>query len=252
MGRGTRVFPGKFLSTPSVRRATSGQYTQLSQTVFLSTPSVRRATRAFLHADLRVSHISIHALRAEGDAVAAPVTLPPIPFLSTPSVRRATAADLRAVSRSRNFYPRPPCGGRPTCSRSRQTHPNFYPRPPCGGRPDAVGSYDRWTIFLSTPSVRRATELISFVSPETLFLSTPSVRRATTAWSMPVAARPISIHALRAEGDAAQNPVFCVRRYFYPRPPCGGRPGSSRLTPPTTTFLSTPSVRRATAGRLPL
>ena len=56
------------------------------------------------------------------------------------------------------------------------------------------------------------------------FLSTPSVRRAT---------RP---------GCQAAAAI----KYFYPRPPCGGRPveRSSKVTIPK--FLSTPSVRRAT------
>ena len=79
----------KFLSTPSARRATSGDvdgqrvigisihalreegdictlgYDQLAQ-IFLSTPSARRATRD--HTQLSPHHrISIHALREEGD-----------------------------------------------------------------------------------------------------------------------------------------------------------------------------------------
>ena len=38
--------PALFLSTPSVRRATSGTIKEFREKVFLSTPSVRRATRA--------------------------------------------------------------------------------------------------------------------------------------------------------------------------------------------------------------
>ncbi len=79
--------------------------------------------------------------------------------------------------------------------------------------------------FLSTPSVRRAT----LWQPDGLgwirrFLSTPSVRRATHGCGHCDPDRPISIHALREEGD-----LWAV----YHR--LGG-----------IQFLSTPSVRRAT------
>ena len=33
----------------------------------------------------------------------------------------------------------------------------------------------------------------------------------------------ISIHALREEGDLRQQRAGCCQRYFYPRPPRGGR-----------------------------
>ena len=78
----------KFLSTPSARRATKLQIIGLDVTQFLSTPSARRATGQWRRVG---SHrlISIHALREEGDCC-------PIVF---PSVIK-------------DFYPRPPRGGR--------------------------------------------------------------------------------------------------------------------------------------------
>ena len=102
-----------FLSTPSARRATDlldrqckhllnfyprpprggrpGKRTlqEVAQYIFLSTPSARRAT---------VSSI----LKLIGGST----------FLSTPSARRATRSAHRSVCRRRNFYPRPPRGGR--------------------------------------------------------------------------------------------------------------------------------------------
>ena len=36
--------------------------------------------------------------------------------------------------------------------------------------------------------------------------------------------RVISIHALRVEGDGAARPHHSNHKYFYPRPPGGGRP----------------------------
>ena len=103
----------KFLSTPSARRATA-ETPSLSQAwIFLSTPSARRAT-ATAAASSAQTKISIHALREEGDRF--PAALPAV---------------------ARNFYPRPPRGGR---------------RPP-HRRPLTKRE------FLSTPSARRATGL---------------------------------------------------------------------------------------------
>ena len=100
---------------------------------FLSTPSVRRATTHVNYAAV-LTGISIHALRAEGDR-----------WPSRPATRR------------RNFYPRPPCGGRPVQTESFAVHSDFYPRPPCGGRRFSMPSAASVAEFLSTPSVRRAT-----------------------------------------------------------------------------------------------
>ena len=80
--------------------------------------------------------ISIHALREEGDSAQCPEEISPSAFLSTPSARRATFMAARWAGmdseisihalreegdcprrlgflRRRNFYPRPPRGGRP-------------------------------------------------------------------------------------------------------------------------------------------
>ena len=154
--------------------------------------------------------ISIHALRVEGD-------------------RRG--GGIRS-SIKRNFYPRPPGGGRPRWALSlglSLTH--FYPRPPGGGR---LGRGNRETELRIT------------------FLSTPSGWRATHSgrwWHM---TRAISIHALRVEGDyrTMTEQQVNVRflstpsgwratlhglsqmdgcdAYFYPRPPGGGRRGRHR------------------------
>ena len=149
--------PAEFLSTPSARRATArrlelarmctdfyprpprggrlkGQKKVVGRYLFLSTPSARRATQKGCTGwDSQV--ISIHALREEGD--------PP---------------QRRGITARRNFYPRPPRGGRPRLSgvplrtleisihalreegdTSKRLRPclsgHFYPRPPRGGRP---------------------------------------------------------------------------------------------------------------------
>ena len=56
----------------------------------------------------------------------------------------------------------------------------------------------------------------------------------------------ISIHALREEGDSITVLVLGFQRYFYPRPPRGGRPNTAPAINASSTFLSTPSARRAT------
>ena len=56
---------------------------------FLSTPSARRATQSVPHRNSRIS-ISIHALREEGDEDSKLACTELTVFLSTPSARRAT------------------------------------------------------------------------------------------------------------------------------------------------------------------
>ncbi len=81
--------------------------------------------------------ISIHALRVEGDRVSPALVREVVAFLSTPSVWRATYGYMDADQAIRNFYPRPPCGGRHI----------------------QVSGIIAVLSFLSTPSVWRATEL---------------------------------------------------------------------------------------------
>ena len=77
--------------------------------------------------------------------------------------------------------------------------------------------------FLSTPSARRATSNNSFSIRFFLFLSTPSARRATIDQQAEIDSYLISIHALREEGDTYRWSTLKKPRYFYPRPPRGGR-----------------------------
>ena len=171
-----------------------------------------------------MEHISIHALREEGDGAPHP-----------------------AGARTQHFYPRPPRGGR----RSRNS------------------SFGKSKVFLSTPSARRATtrglrrlcrgpisihalreegDAYTAECMEALkvFLSTPSARRATYARRRRADGYVISIHALREEGDrhlcrcgAGPGKISIhalreegdrqIQEYkttlnnFYPRPPRGGR-----------------------------
>ena len=124
---------------------------------------------------------------------------------------------------------------------------NFYPRPPRGGRPNRWFIGYRYTRFLSTPSARRATTQVIGTCLGMIFLSTPSARRATCPAALPQHHLPISIHALREEGDMLSRVSWQCQENFYPRPPRGGRPCGAGATLLAFLFLSTPSARRATA-----
>ena len=124
--------------------------------------------------------ISIHALREEGD-------------------RRRPAA----CCPSHHFYPRPPRGGRPV-NPSALVELVLISIHALREEGD-VKLKRRMTIkeiFLSTPSARRATHKLYCHYFAPLFLSTPSARRATGVYTMARVYNPISIHALREEGDA--------------------------------------------------
>ncbi|CUM68773.1 Uncharacterised protein [Faecalibacterium prausnitzii] len=148
----------RFLSTPSARRATPGQppplaglsisihalreegdwYTWGAQSIqvhFYPRPP-RGGRRRGSAAGAPPLAISIHALREEGDAFVRGLWQKMAKFLSTPSARRATGPDSVDVQDWKDFYPRPPRGGR----RSAKT-----------------AESNRWSVFLSTPSARRAT-----------------------------------------------------------------------------------------------
>ena len=107
---------------------------------FLSTPSARRAT-AHKCPHCAGLHISIHALREEGDLPWLSLCSAIGKFLSTPSARRATDAPLIWATSLMYFYPRPLRGGRLTV-----------------GDPSGPES-----VFLSTPSARRATDVYALI-----------------------------------------------------------------------------------------
>ena len=241
----------KFLSTPSARRATSQCCMERAmRRRFLSTPSARRATCPirlprsfgvyFYPRPPRGGRRNTAGRLADrphfyprpprgGRHRAGGCICPMIQFLSTPSARRATS-DGPAYHKGRAyFYPRPPRGGRLL---NFMAHPNplyisihalreegdgiwfvlpaeqrnFYPRPPRGGR--------RFTHHKFLSAFR--------------FLSTPSARRATCSAGQSARRMPISIHALREEGDLL----------------------SMGIVPGMCLFLSTPSARRATGELL--
>ena len=124
-------------------------------------------------------------------------------FQSTPSGGKATAS-LSVHSSSRSTFQSTPSGGKAT-----KRTPSFRPRASVSihafrGEGDRV-----WFVtskqsgaFQSTPSGGKATTpLISKMSSSREFQSTPSGGKATRSAMTERAARQVSIHAFRGEGD---------------------------------------------------
>ena len=168
--------------------------------------------------------ISIHALREEGDASGTQRTPPYGQFLSTPSARRATSDGRCPSVPARNFYPRPPRGGRPTAT---------------------VGETDSYE-FLSTPSARRATHLRR-CAEDALKISIHALREEGDVVSTSGGVRAKNFYPRPPRGGRRKAKAELVKRYdFYPRPPRGGRRINQWMDIGDNKFLSTPSARRAT------
>ena len=174
------------------------------------------------------------------------------------------------------FYPRSPCGERPThadfCApkmsflstlslRRATTHviicvperANFYPRSPCGER-RAVPSRRTRARQISIHALLAESDVLQsaldILTDE--FLSTLSLRRATVGRPCNCCTTSISIHALLAESDPADGKWTRRQVHFYPRSPCGERPHVIICAPERAKFLSTLSLRRATQDATPI
>ena len=126
----------------------------------------------------------------------------PILFLSTLSLRRATKYLHVWYTIVVNFYPRSPCGERPTRTDTVNSFGDFYPRSPCGERRywpcvHVVGCPISIHALLAESDGVMAVP----ITPTYEFLSTLSLRRATGVPSF--------------YNNRCQN--------FYPRSPCGER-----------------------------
>ena len=95
--------------------------------------------------------------------------------------------------------------------------------------------------FLSTPSARRATlrRHAAAARPSDFYPRPPRGGRRPGA-APTTNAIPISIHALREEGDAATISEITPTTDFYPRPPRGGRHWSKAGLTPTIYFYPRP------------
>ena len=126
---------------------------------------------------------------------------------------------------------------------------HFYPRSPCGERPLII-TVEAPGIQISIHALLAESDCSSPLmwpwSP--LFLSTLSLRRATLATGYIPVSKGISIHALLAESDSHSNSACVTPWNFYPRSPCGERRWPATGAGQLAVFLSTLSLRRATAN----
>ena len=193
-------------------------------------------------------HISIHALREEGDSQrqalqllsgyfyprpprggrppTLKITSPPTVFLSTPSARRATVLaaahkqteliSIHALREEGDMY----------SARAPRTSRHFYPRPPRGGR-RCVQLLNQRIEVISIHALREEGDHPAPAQNtgrcRNFYPRPPRGGRPATVWRGSKVVR-ISIHALREEGDRSSTFHTNWRTYFYPRPPRGGRP----------------------------
>ena len=151
-------------------------------------------------------------------------------FLSTLSLRRATLAGPSGPAFLFNFYPRSPCGERLVGAIGQlQCIPDFYPRSPCGERP---GTHAQWPT-------QQEISIHALLAESDLYDTYAKVLRVN-----------ISIHALLAESDDKRCKFSWNDGNFYPRSPCGERPTDMRQRFIKLGFLSTLSLRRATAVQI--
>ena len=173
--------------------------------LFLSTPSGWRATAAAVAEPAAALDISIHALRVEGDSPSPPS------FVTVPISIHA----LRVEGDTNAKY---------TIIRKK----DFYPRPPGGGRPKNIELCKKGVLFLSTPSGWRATgdDRRRRNADVDFYPRLPGGGRPV-ALDTTLTHEGISIHALRVEGDYFGPIGVGVGENFYPRPPGGGRPSKT-------------------------
>ena len=198
----------KFLSTPSARRATlpSGCCTHRGSHFYPRPP--RGGRRLVILHVLCLKKISIHALREEGDFQ--PFQLQDcVEDISIHALREEGDGSFSQFILDLDTFLSTPSARRATAaSRSlSSTSIHFYPRPPRGGRLPTCGRLlPPEEISIHALREEGDTLTINIPAGAYQFLSTPSARRATRQY------RP---------------PWSSTGRYFYPRPPRGGRPAPS-------------------------
>ena len=227
----------RFLSTLSLRRATSGALFFAYGQPYFYPRSPCGERRSAVRARAAALAISIHALLAESDRRPHKSIINSIIFLSTLSLRRATVTARSVFEYDKNFYPRSPCGERPCVGISGAFQSfYFYPRSPCGERPcRQILVTLRYSISIHALLAESDTLIWDVIAEITIsihaLLAESDARRASR--QQPAG---ISIHALLAESDV-KIPANTMSHFdFYPRSPCGERPIYPSSTPPKKYF----------------
>ena len=128
----------------------------MDNTKFLSTLSLRRATSASYNAYM-AENISIHALLAESDRIKFKLDFVNQEFLSTLSLRRATGLGVGLYLTTEISIHALLAESDRLCTILYSCPGNFYPRSPCGERLAKQLDRSPPLTFLSTLSLRRAT-----------------------------------------------------------------------------------------------
>ena len=132
------------------------------------------------------------------------------------------------------------------CRDNSRTSRNFYPRPPRGGRPISRSSANQSSTFLSTPSARRATQQLA-ARGYNVKISIHALREEGDVATSISGTKVLYFYPRPPRGGRpvpTGHPL--PRPYFYPRPPRGGRRLQTLAFTSFLIFLSTPSARRAT------
>ena len=198
------IISGLFLSTPSVRRATPIQTPHRQKKTIPIHALREEGDRGCPETVARGIVISIHALREEGDPITTNKGIALI-GISIHALREEGDGTAENELDTSKLFLSTPSARRATLGRNARLRLGgyFYPRPPRGGRP------------ISSDRPSRQVQNFYPRPPR-------GGRRSAASPGRPCC--PISIHALRGEGDAV------VRLSI----PCD------------VLFLSTPSARRAT------
>ena len=240
------VYYQAFLSTLSLRRATSADYSchNARPDFYPRSPYGERQSN-YQHGENGYQFLSTLSLRRATNTHTYRVYCPA--FLSTLSLRRATDKDHYVDNRTgisihalltesddfrtlRVYY-----------------RSYFYPRSPYGERPFIFSCYYNTRIIsihaLLTESDCHNLNLPSrpIISIHAL-LTESDVFLTLTVRNVPI----ISIHALLTESDSIHYSLSFRRGYFYPRSPYGERLFHRYCYAASTRFLSTLSLRRAT------
>ena len=128
---------------------------------------------------------------------------------------------------------------------SRQKY--FYPRSPCGERPSTPGAKSAKPTFLSTLPLRRATSCLRALLPASLISIHAPLAESddeVNSNNVETAAFLSTLPLRRATAPPIPEKSRCA--YFYPRSPCGERPVDSCISCLSLVFLSTLPLRRAT------
>ena len=213
---------------------------------FLSTPSVWRATRLDF-VQCGDDSISIHALRAEGDHRSGQGRTASAHFYPRPPCGGRRWPTGRALCSHAYFYPRPPCGGRQMPRAESSIMRLFLSTPSVwratgnslklagfsgisihalrveGDQPDRHAVPCRFEISIHALRVEGDGSRTSSPAFPSHFYPRPPCGGRPCSACTPSSPVRISIHALRVEGDRVGLGKKGRLWHFYPRPPCGGR-----------------------------